>query len=117
MVGSAPVDDGREAADHRVTRAFSRGTFALAFIFWTLFYGLCSPIFSNVVSTKGSQNISYLVRTPKHVVSVLSADWGNVFLYVEKSCGGSWRSSSGCRVGYHDESAAEIAQDSEPKLA
>ena len=47
----------------------------------------------------------------------LSAGLGNVLLHVEISRGGSWWSNSGCRGGNHDESAADLVQDSEPQLA
>ena len=42
---------------------------------------------------------------------------GNVLLHVEISCGRSWWSNSRCGGGNHDESAAALVQDSEPKLA
>ena len=48
---------------------------------------------------------------------VLSADLGNVLLHVEISCGGSLWSNSKCCGGNHNESIAELVQDSEPKLS
>ena len=118
MVGSAPVDDHYGGQpEHRGKRSHSLVTFTLAFFFWSPFRYSCSPSFSNVVSTKGSLTSSFLARTWWHGVRVLNADLGNVLLHVEISRCGSWWSNSGCCGGNHNESAAELVQDSEPKLA
>ena len=102
MVGSAPVRMGNPTTE--VKEHFRFVTFTLAFICWTPFRHSCSPGSSNVVSAKGSH-------------SFFCENLGNVLLHVEMSCGGSWWSNSGCCGGNHNESAGELVQDSEPKIA
>ena len=60
---------------------------------------------------------SILGKNMKTDVRVLSSDLSNVLLHVAISCGGSWRFNSGCCGGNHNESAAELVQDSVPKPA